>query len=60
MLNWKKLSDEKPKDQQQCLVKMKHGIVEGCYDATEETFSIYLWTDITFYGTSWVPIEEAE
>jgi hypothetical protein len=57
-LNWRTMSLEKPHDEQVCLVKMKHGIHEGCWSASDKCFSTYLFTDVQFSGHYWVPIEE--
>jgi len=57
-LNWRNIIDKKPEDGQSCLTRMKHGIIEGVYDAKENSFSGYYWTDLEWYGHEWVPSEE--
>lgn len=59
-LNWRNFDVEKPADGQACLTKMKHGIIEGQYDAEDMTFGQYYWRDMEWWATEWVPIEEAE
>lgn len=59
-LNWRQLELEKPASGQRCLTKMKHGIIEGTFDAEDNDFSAYYWRDMTWYASQWVPIEEVE
>jgi len=58
MLNWIKFKDKEPKHGQDCLCIMKHGIVQGMWDAKDRVFSIYLWKDIDFFADFWIPLEE--
>jgi hypothetical protein len=58
-LKWISIRDRKPANEQVCLTKMKHGIIEGVYDAEEENFTGYYWTDIIWNAYAWVPIEDA-
>lgn len=60
MLKWRSIKDSKPQDEQQCLTKMKHGIIEGNYSAEDDSFTGYYWHDMEWYAYYWVPIEEAE
>jgi len=60
MMNWIGISKKKPKDGQQCLTKMKHGIIEGAYNAEDGVFEQYYWTDMSWHGDAWVPIEDVE
>ena len=60
VLKWRHVYDDPPKDEQDCLVKTKHGIMSGEYDAEDHIFHTYVGTDLTFYGREWVPIEEAQ
>lgn len=57
-LNWRSMEDP-PQDEQECLVKMKHGIISGRYNAGDSIFYDYYWHDLEWYGYAWVPIEEA-
>ena len=58
-MNWRKIGIEKPKDQQECLVKMHRGIHQATYCIKSNYFSTYLLNqEISFYGREWVPIEE--
>jgi hypothetical protein len=59
-LNWLSVNDNPPKDGQDCLVKMKHGIIQGTYNADDNSFSRYYFQDIEFYGHDWVPIEDLD
>ena len=57
-LNWRKSAVEKPADGQACLTKMKHGIIQGNYDAEEDCWGEYYWRDMEWDADEWVPIEE--
>ena len=57
-LNWIKMQDRKPENDQVCLTKMKHGIIQGRYDEEEGVFTGYYWRDIEWDAYEWVPIEE--
>ena len=57
-LNWRSMKEQNPADEQVCLVDMKHGIHEGTWSESDQSFSTYLFSDITFTGHQWVPIEE--
>ena len=57
-LNWRAMTVEKPQEDQVCLVKMKHGIHEGCWSESDQSFYTYLFSDVEFIGHYWVPIEE--
>ena len=59
-LNWRDLQTEKPSDDQDCLVDMKHGIHQGTWSEKDQCFSTYMFQDIEFYGRRWVPIEEVK
>jgi hypothetical protein len=59
-LNWRDMKTEKPKDGQDCLVDMKHGIHEGTWSESDQSFFTYLFNDIEFNGHRWVPIEEVK
>lgn len=58
-IEWIKITDQKPKHCQDCITKMKHGVIQGEYDSKEGTFSHYYFGDITWYAQEWAPIEEA-
>ncbi len=55
---WILMSDKKPEDEQNCLTKMKHGIIEGYYNAEENIFHGYYWTTLEWHATEWLPIEQ--
>jgi len=57
-VKWIKMDDQKPKDGQECLTTMKHGIISGIYNAQENEFFGYYWRDIQWSAYEWVPIEE--
>lgn len=59
-LNWRNMNNEKPEDGQNCLTKMKHGLIQGYYDAADNDFSGYYWRDMYWWAEAWVPIEEVE
>lgn len=59
-INWRKMSDERPNDEQKCLTQMKHGIIQGYYDAQNDTFCGYYWQDMEWRAGLWVPIEEVQ
>jgi hypothetical protein len=59
-MNWRDFNEEKPYDGQECLTKMKHGIIEGRYEADEKCFYGYYWQEMEWWATHWVPIEEVE
>lgn len=59
-MNWRLMTEERPEDGQECLTKMKHGIIQGHYDASDGTFTGYYWSDIEWWAKAWMPIEEAE
>lgn len=59
-MKWRKFEDEKPEDGQECLTKMKHGLISGSYDAEEQAFTGYYWREMEWWATHWVPIEEAD
>jgi hypothetical protein len=59
-LKWINFKDQEPEDGQDCLVEMKHGIVQGMWVAEDRWFTVYLWKDITFFGTRWMPIEDVQ
>jgi hypothetical protein len=59
-INWRNIENEEPEHDQKCLVKMKHGIMDGYYDSKNKTFSTYKFTDIDYYGHYWIPITEIE
>lgn len=58
-MNWRNISEEKPIDGQDCLTKMKHGILQGQYSAKYDLFEGYYWTDMEWFAPEWVPVEEA-
>ena len=58
-LNWRPMSESKPADGQQCLTRMKHGIIEGQYCVEDGTFGQYYWRDMEWRAQAWIPIEEA-
>lgn len=64
-LNWRKINEQKPEHDQECLCKMKHGIISGYYDAEDSVFhGCYRidnqWANINWHAYEWVPIEEAQ
>ena len=59
-LKWRDCKTNPPEADQDCLVKFKHGIMDGGWDAEEEVFRSYKFQDIEFIGRQWVPIEEVE
>lgn len=58
-LNWIDITTAVPPDGQQCLTKMKHGIISGFYSAVEKKFFNYYY-NLEWVATHWTPIEEAE
>jgi hypothetical protein len=59
-LQWRNFNEIKPEDGQRCLTKMKHGMIEGAYDAEDGTFRAYYWHDMCWYASDWIPSEEVE
>lgn len=59
MINWIKTSEQKPEDGQDCITDMKHGVIQGRWDASEGTFNGYYWRDIEWFASRWAPISEA-
>lgn len=59
-IKWIKMEDRKPEDEQDCLTKMKHGMIQGRYDAEDESFKGYYWRDMEWSARAWIPIEEVE
>ena len=59
-LDWRSMAQEKPQDDQDCLVDMKHGIHQGTWNEKDGYFTAYLFSDIEFSGYRWVPIEEVK
>ena len=60
MFNWRDIQIEKPENGQNCLCEMKHGLISGYYETKDNTFTGYYFTDITWYASKWIPIEEAQ
>lgn len=58
--HWISLEDKKPYDNQDCLTKMRHGIIEGSYIKDQNMFHGYYWTDMEWHATEWIPIELVE
>jgi len=59
-INWRELDNEKPADGQDCITKMKHGIIQGTYCEKDGAFGAYYWRYMEWYASAWAPIEEAE
>ena len=59
-MNWRKISEEKPEDKQECLTNMKHGLIQGTFIAEEGYFEGYYFTTFYWYAEEWLPIEECE
>lgn len=59
-INWRKMSEAKPSDEQSCLTQCKHGLIQGYYNEKEGYFEGYYWADISWHANLWVPIEEVE
>lgn len=57
-MNWRDIRKELPANNQNCLVKMKHGYISGTWDDDDKIFNTYMFRDISFSGDMWVPIEE--
>lgn len=57
---WISVNERLPNHGQDCLVKMKHGIHEGTWDAVDGVFSTYIFREVEFYGIEWMPIEDIE
>ena len=57
-MKWNNMHDKKPADDQDCLTKMKHGLIQGSYRESDGTFGAYYWRDMEWYATGWIPIEE--
>ena len=58
IIKWRDIETEKPAPFQQCLTKMKHGIIEGTRLEDEDSFEGYYFRNLQ-WGTRWrVPIEE--
>jgi hypothetical protein len=60
VINWRKMSDFQPVHDQCCLTQMKHGLIEGVYDAEENVFRGYYWNDLEWTADLWVPVEEVQ
>jgi len=58
-MNWRIFREVKPEDGQDCITTMKHGVISGCYNANEKTFSGYYWGDLEWSAYKWIPTEEA-
>ena len=59
-MEWIRFDMKKPADGQECLTRMKHGVISGYYDAAEDWFHGYYYRDIQWFATYWVPIEDVE
>jgi len=62
-MKWIDMKDKKkrPEIGQICLTKMKHGIIQGRYeidDYGDEGFTGYYFTEINWYASHWMPIED--
>ena len=57
-MNWRDMNEEQPIDGQDCLTKMKHGIIQGQYCKEDKTFNAYYWRSMEWYASEWIPIEE--
>lgn len=53
-------STETPEDGERYLVDMKHGLIEGTWNAREEYFQGYYFTEIRFYGERWIKISDLD
>lgn len=59
-IRWRGIDNEKPSDGQDCITKMKHGIIQGTYSEKDETFGAYYWRDMEWYASEWAPIEDVD
>ncbi len=57
-INWRKTKEDEPQDMQECLTKMKNGLIQGFYQAENGTFGGYFYGEMEWDATEWVPIEE--
>lgn len=55
---WRNINEEKPEDGQDCITKMKHGVIQGWWDEEEKVFRRYYWNELEWYGSHWAPAEE--
>ena len=52
MLKWRDIKKEIPKNGEDCLTKMKHGIIQGMYNEDSNTFTQYYCRDMEWYGNT--------
>ena len=57
MKRWIKISDRTPDDGQEILAKFKHGIIECQWDDSEGVGMAYVWRDVEFHVSKWMPLE---
>jgi hypothetical protein len=60
-IQWRSMiKGERPDDCQQCLTQSKHGLIEGQYDPSDDSFNGYYWRGMIWHADLWVPLEEVE
>ena len=60
-VRWRKLSEEKPAPDVECLTQMKHGYLSGYYQPDGEgDFTGYYFGDIVWNAKLWVPVSELD
>jgi hypothetical protein len=59
-ITWIDMKSREPKDGQDCITRMKHGIIQGTWDAEERNFGRYYWRDMEWGAWQWAPIESID
>lgn len=53
-------NDEYPENGEHVLVQNKHAWIEAYFDSSDNTFGIYMWNSISFYGEAWIKFKDFE
>lgn len=57
-IRWYSVEDHPPKDGQRVLTMMKHGMIEGTYNAEDKTFHGYYWHNMEWWASHWTVLED--